>query len=340
VTHLEVPPKDEAYQADGRDFKRMIVALSMLVICLGYWCCVPVNSKFEMIDHHVFLRATELMRGGLGYYPAMDRSLREVYGPAESSRAFRLPTLFLCWSRLPSPSWIWAAYVAMVAITGLVVLNLTEVPVMALVVVIYLLNNATVRHEGTWFAQFTTTELWAVPFIAATLLAWRQDLHRMAAFFALLAALVRETTAGLLLGGLAAAYSGRRPLWPWLVAAGVAGAAFVAHTKSVSPYLVPRGEGRETPLLGTGGPLIVLRMAGFGLPAGEVLGLALWLLSLGFILWHGRSERPAIVHLSLPLAGLLADRPYWGLLVVPFTLLTGSDAVRALLVRQGRDVGN
>jgi hypothetical protein len=331
IMNVDRPPAFFFDPTDEHAPKRAIVGLAVLAVCLTYGCLVPAISQFEMVDHHVFLRATSLMRGGLGYYPAMDQALREVYGPAESVRAFRMPTIFFLWRWLPSPSWIWAVYLAATAVTGWFLLAMADAPVTVLVPVIYLLNNAVTRHEGGWLLQYTATELWAVPFVAASLLAWRARKDSWAAALALASALVRETTAGLLLGGIAIAYWERRRLAPWLAATLVATLAFAAHTWCVSSYLVAPGYGRETPLLGTGGLLPVARMAGFGLPFGEVVGPVLWIAAMLYALTRVRWERLALPHLALPLTGFLCDRPCWGILIVPFTILLVCNAVRSSL---------
>lgn len=81
---------------------RVIVAVFIIALGLGYGWVAPAESQTEMIDHHAFMRTVSLMRYGTDYYAAMDRALREVCGPVESVRAFRLPTLFWFWQLLPS----------------------------------------------------------------------------------------------------------------------------------------------------------------------------------------------------------------------------------------------
>lgn len=201
--------------------------------------------------------------------------------------------------------------------------------------VIYLLNNANLHTPDGWFTAYTATELWTVPAVAGAFLAWRWKRDRTAVALALMAVLFRETTAGLLLGGLVAAYLDGRQMRLWVAAIGLAALAIWAHAECVSPHLVPAGEGSEPRLLGTGGPVSVLRIAGLGLPGGDVVGPLLWGSTLALVLRRSHWAQPGLVFLMLPLVGLLIDRPAWGVLVVPFTLVLGWDAVARQLAHAG-----
>ncbi|KKL11354.1 hypothetical protein LCGC14_2546660 [marine sediment metagenome] len=306
----------------------------VVVICLGYLLALPEVDPIVMIDHHVFNNACEEMRAGSGYYESMDRALRETYGPSESARAFRMPTVFWLWSRLPSQQWAWVVLVVLAGLTGWIFIGVSRTPLAPPLVVIYLLATARFQSSSGSVAQFFLTELWAVPALAASVLAWQKRRRTLAAGFALLAVLIRETAAGIIVGGLISAYLNGERRWPWWTAGLLAAAAYGLHVICVSPYLVAPGEGAETALLGTAEfPMSVLRMAGFGLPAGSILGLVFWVLALR---WMWRCEEyswfPGLL-LALPLVGLILDRTYWGVLVVPFTIAWGIDSAVELWSR-------
>src|SRR5439155_621268 len=159
--------------------------------------------------------------------------LRRYIGPAETPRSFRPPTVFLLWSLLPGDRWIWLLLVALVGVTGWVLLGLTDAPWAVPLVALYLLYNA--------WSNYTQVELWTVPLIVGALWAWRFNRPALAASLACVAALVRETSAVLLVGGLVAASRAGKPRWPWMagIALFVAGVALHAHL--ASPHLVAHG---------------------------------------------------------------------------------------------------
>ena len=93
---------------------------------------------------------------------------------------------------------------------------------------------------------------------------------------------------------------------------------YLLHVALLQPYLV--GRGTEERLLGTGSFGAMLDMAGFQLPAHQVVGALLWALA---VVGLARTGRLALLGLyaMLPVLGLLADRPYWGAMVVPFLMV-------------------
>src|SRR5204863_9141712 len=100
------------------------------------------------------------------------------------------------------------------------------------------------------------------------------------------------------------------------------------HVVLLQPYL--GAHGTEAKLLGTGSVGTVLEMAGFQLPAGQVLGAVVWALALVNVVRTGRFPDLAFF-VTLPLLGLLADRPYWGAIAVPFLILWAGEEVAALV---------
>ena len=120
------------------------------------------------------------------------------------------------------------------------------------------------------------------------------------------------------MGGVLSAVVRRRSWWPWVAAAAAAGALYGLHASLLAPYLAHRGS--EEALLGTGSVGAVLDMAGFQLPVHQVVGILLWGLALYNLFRTGRAPFLGPYAL-LPLLGLIAARPYWGSMVVPFLIL-------------------
>lgn len=302
-------------------------ALAFVVIglvCVGFLLTGPVGTTHGL-DHHVNIRAIERMRHQTGYYEAMDAGLREVYGPSETVRTFRLPTLLIIWSRIGNDWLIWVAFVATAAGAGLLTMRLTRFPLIGPVVTLILLATGRAREGGEWIEQFTTVELWAAGLVAAVAVLWQRGAYRCAALAALTVALTRETAAGLLVGGLIGAWTIRRYRLVWSTALLAFVALYLIHAHQVSTWLVPRGQGSETPLLGTGGPARVLDMMGFGLPLPLFVGPLLWSFATHQA-WL-RRHWPVLAHLMLPWCGLLLDRPYWGILTMPLVLAFGADGL-------------
>src|SRR5206468_4192519 len=103
-------------------------------------------------------------------------------------------------------------------------------------------------------------EIWTLPLILVAMLALRRERWTAAVALALLAALVRELAVLLLIGGILAAWTSRRSLFPWALAIVVWIAALLAHIAATRSFLVPVGQ--EAPLLGTAGPLSIFTAAG------------------------------------------------------------------------------
>jgi hypothetical protein len=101
----------------------------------------------------------------------------------------------------------------------------------------------------------------------------------------------------------------------------------------LQPYL--GAHGTEAKLLGTGSVGTVLDMAGFQLPAHRVLGALIWGLALINVVRTGRFPMLAFF-VTLPLLGLVANRPYWGAMVVPFLILWAGEEVGAVGTRLSR----
>jgi hypothetical protein len=168
------------------------------------------------------------------------------------------------------------------------------------------------------------SELWCVPAIAGSLLAWKRERWWLAAGLAALASLTREHSALLLLGGLVAAHVDHRPRRPWVVAICVTGAGLALHSLLASGYTQPGGT--DATFLGTANPpSSLLHMMGWGIPTTDLVGLAL-LAAAAWALAHRRRDLlPAAGLLFVPLFGFVTDRPYWGIVMIPFTVFLAAD---------------
>lgn len=301
----------------------------IVVTSLGYLAYAPMGGWEQDPQHHaVYARTVELMRDGVSYYPAQDQALHEVFGGGEAVWAFRLPYIYWVWQLLPTEAAIWVAFVILAMVSGLLLLALVRGVLIAPLVVVYLLATALHLGQDGWVAQFAFHELWAVPLVIGTLVAWDRDRPKVAAGLALAAFLVREVTAGLLLGGLVLALRSGRDRLVWAAATTAAAAAFALHAVMAAPFVVPAGAGLHAPLLGTAElPRTFGLMTGFGLPLSVLLGPLL----LAMALWHlwsrGAPGWLAAAHLGLlGASALVINRPYWGVVIVPLTLVFAADA--------------
>ena len=337
-------PKTKVIPA-ARSGQRVVTALAIAVLCVAYGWFAPSEPPREMIDHHLFRLTTEAMRNGDGYYAAMEGAIDQVYGPeraavTENVRAFRMPTTFYLFSLFPSDQWVWYLFAVVAGLSGIDASFVVRRPVLGILVTAYLLTLGMLNDSQGWVAQFMATELWAVvPLMGAVALSMRQRWWP-AALMALTAMLVRETAGLMLIVGAGLAVVDRVPRKPWLTAFGLGGAAYVLHAVGALPF-IESGAGvgllQQSSSVGS-----VIEMMGFGLPAGLVVGPVLWLLaSWHVVATHERWEL-TIAPLALVVTGLLVETVYWGILVVPFTLVWGIERVLDLVserkVRDGEAI--
>lgn len=298
-----------------------LAAVAIVVLGAVFVFLPPQQPQRYDNDQYLYADTVARMKDGDSYYRAAADSYEAVGGAVETTRAFRPPTAFLAWRWIPT-SLLWPAYVIVVAVaTGLLLLATTRVPLLAPLVTIYLL---VLGRSGV---EYLFVELWAVPCVAASLLFVERKRWGAAAAFALLATAVRELAAGLVLGGLLAAVVHRLPWRQWAVALLAGAGLYALHATLLSPYL--SAHGTEAKLLGTGSVGAMLDMAGFQLPAAQAVGLVIWVLAVVHIVRTGRLARLGFF-VSLPLVGLVVDRPYWGGMVVPFLLLWAGEEVAEL----------
>ena len=76
-------------------------------------------------------------------------------------------------------------------------------------------------------------------------------------------------------------------------------------------------------------------MAGFQLPAGRAIGPVIWALAIVNVVRTGRFPNLAFF-VTLPILGLIADRPYWGAIVVPFLILWAGEELSDRIQRTTR----
>jgi hypothetical protein len=301
--------------------RRRVAAAAILVLGAAFLFSPPQQPHRYDNDEFIYAHTVARMKRGESYYRAASDSYKAVGGSVETTRAFRPPTAFLLWRSIPT-SLLWPAYVLLVAVaTGLLLLEVTTAPLVVPLVTIYLLALGRVSVE------YLFAELWAVPLVAATLLEIDRKRWRCAAGLALVATAVRELAGGLLAGGLLAALMRKQPWRPWVAALVAGGALYALHTHLLEPYL--GAHGTEAKLLGTGSIATVFHMAGFQLPAASALGAVIWALAVVQVIRSGQFPN-LVFFVTLPLLGLIADRPYWGAIVVPFLIFWAGEEVAAL----------
>jgi hypothetical protein len=172
--------------------------------------------------------------------------------------------------------------------------------------------------KGVDYTQFLLVEPWAVPAVLGCLLAYRNQRWALAAGLALVAGLIREQAALLLLLGFAIAVVRHQPWRAWAAGIVAWSAAFAIQVAGLSSHLVAHG--RENELIGSSfGLSSVLHMAGFGLPLAALAAVVAYVLAAVHL---RRSEMAPMVlgFLAMPLIGFVVNRPYWGILTVPVLL--------------------
>lgn len=312
--------------------RRALQAVSaVIVIAAGvFFLAGYTEPQAEVLDHHNYRVAIEGMRSGQGYYAAYDVGFREVYGPIPAARDIRFPGLYVALSYLPSGS-EHVAYALMALAGGLVTIAMAKFPPSGILVTFYLLTLAVADNEA---AQFLYAELWVVPLVIATVYALDRGNHTAALLMATLTFALREQGI-LLLGGIAVYLWMKRRLRTQAAAfVAVAVAGYLLHIRAVQPYLDPEN-GIHTPLHLGWEPLdSLLRTIGFGLGL-EWLGP---LLLAGAFAWAYRHRLlPAVgPFLAMPFLTVWANRPYWGVMVVPLAVVLSIDLIWELVIERDR----
>ena len=302
--------------------RRLVVALSGL-LSVAYLAFTDAGPSGHA-DHFNYLRTVQHMQDGQGYYPAMRQAFLDGGVTLGRARAFRLPTIFWLWRWIPE-SLLYATFLLVVVVgTTWLMVRITNHPWAALPVALYLASAG--RLANTAVSElWLLVEFWSVPALAGGVLAWERGRDGLSAGCFLLAALLREVSAPLLCSGLLVAHLRGRTRRPWLVALGVFSITFAVHLVIAQRYVVTPGN--DADLVGTGNaPWSVFGMATFPLPGAT----ALWLIPFALGLYQAW-RRDLLLLLApvfgLPILGLVVDRPYWGIVVVPFTLLLAGELV-------------
>jgi hypothetical protein len=298
-----------------------LVVVAVVALCIASAFSTPSIRNDR--DPAVFRDTLLFMRQGHGYYKAAELGLEAHFiGPVASARGMRLPTVFLLWRLVGGLHAVWLLYLALVVVgTTVAAILLVRSPLLAALPALYLFRLGR--------DAYPLTELWAVPFIAWAMAATAANRPRLAAVLATVATAIRELAFPMLVGGLIVSLQRRRERWAWVAGIAAVLGLFAIHSHLASPFL--RNPGHEAPLLGSGSfPSTFVDLIGFNLVGRAVIGPALFALAV----WHLR-ERGWLVafgpFFALGLVGLLVDRPYWGSMVVPFTLLFGGQQLVDLI---------
>jgi hypothetical protein len=253
--------------------------------------------------------------------------------PPSEARDIRPPLPFLLWRILPFEHLYIAYLVLVVGATSMVLLFATKYPLAVLPVTLFLLLAGRLPGSPTSEA-WLLAEVWTVPLIAGSYLAWKFRRWWWAAGLAALAVMTRELTFPVLVMGLVLAHRRGLPRRPWVVCGLASAAGLAIHFVIAAQHTVPWGN--EAPFFGTSqGLLSAVHMMDWVLPNPEVLGLFLWLVAVVHLARH-RDDWLFWPLMLVPVAGFITNRPYWGLLFEPFMLLFVAEAAIERFVKRSR----
>ena len=308
----------------GVPLRRAFTAVASVGIAIAYSAAVPAGVGET--DQRAFQRIHEMMRAGKNYYAAFRDTFLEAGIRVSQSRSFRQPALFWIWELLPTSA-LYGLYVVVVVIaTSVLFIWLADRPLAVLPVTLYLLFAA--RPIDSFGATpedaFLLPEIWVLPLVAGSFLAWRRQRWWLAAGLAVGAVLIRELAILLPLGGLIDAHYNKRPRKPWIAAIAVSVVLYGIHVVVASGYALT--DGNEAPLIHTADmPWSMLAMMDNAVPGPLIFGLLLW----GVGVWRCANRGELLFfgpYLALALTGILVDRPYWGMMFVAFTILWTGEA--------------
>lgn len=303
----------------------------------------PADEKYDY-DHLIYLKTYYLMGQGQGYYPALvDAALKDkrinslqqwLHGPL----FIRQPTVFYIWRMLaPQASYIfyWSLALAVLAVWllrfGLEKLAGGRIAVISIALLLpYLIIGS------TW-ANILLSDWWASLLVLGAFGLIFRGRYLPAAVLALLAALIRETTALLILsalvGGLIA--RDRRVIWPFTGAALLFAPLFLIHYSTAYSILAGKVPGAGLPALYSGVHFVALRDAAsfliFPYGYGRIPGLVF--LALGLLGAISAPDKVSRTTITMYLSGFMAymlfmnTSSYWGqkivmpaLIAIPLTL--------------------
>lgn len=292
-------------------WRRVVLGLAAVLAAASL-----LGTHAVTIDEHVYRVTLAGMRHGRGYYEAMRDALVPVYGAPSAVRAFRLPTWFLVWRWVPCGLFgLRLLFLAVAAVGSVLAARAARASAVAAALVFVSLVVMAGLLPGA-VEQLLLVEVWTVPLVAAAWWAYRSDRPWLAAGFAVAAAASREMAVLVVVGGLMASLVERRRVMPWFAAVAAVAAVWLAHAHLAGGWVAAGGH--ESPLIGYGYNVVERfgRMAGFGFPATVVTGPLLFAGGV-WAAWRRREWFLAPL-LFLPCAAVVADRPYWGALAVPF----------------------
>jgi hypothetical protein len=305
--------------------KRLVVSGAVAALAALHSLAVRPAGR-TVFDQRLFTAALDQMRHGKGFYRAYVDGSAQMNVRVSQVRSVRLPTVFYVWRLVPDSA-LFALFLAVVlGVTTIALTYATRRALPVLAVALYLLHAGDIwTPSGGTTEEILLVELWAVPALAVALAASRRGRSALAAGATAIAALVRELAFPLLITGMIAARSRAGARRPWIIATAAFALGVGAHWLLASGVTVAHGS--EARLVGTASfPRSVLAIVDWPLPGPYVLGTAAFVAS---VFWLRRTGelRQWLGLLVLPLAGLVVDRPYWGLVLVPFTVFWATEFV-------------
>ena len=302
-----------------------------MIVVYGF--AVPQRGTYGHFDHFAFQKTVELMDHGENYYDAYRDAFGIERDPPSQARDFRPPFAFMVWRLMPFDQLYTGYLVLVVGVTSLLLLFAARYPIAVVPVTFFLLIAGRIPGSPT-SEEWLLAELWTVPLIAGSYLAWKLRRWWWAAALAALAALTRELTVPVLLMGLVLAHRRKLPRLPWIACSAAAAVALVVHFVVAAQHTVATGQ--EATIVGSGkGLTSLLHMVDWVLPDPEVRGLIIWIIAIVYLVRHPDDWLLWPIML-VPLAGFVANRPYWGLLFEPFMILFATEAIVEGFVRRAR----
>lgn len=268
----------------------------------------PAHQDRYHLDHKAYEATVGFVRDGRGLYEASMDGLLVIGASVDQARAVRQPWLVGFWSLFPE-GWLQPLFFVLVVLgSTLVTILLVRTKPAALLVWAWTATAGVFYGVDAWLLF----ELWAVPFILGSALAWVSGRDWAAVACCVVVCAIRETAVLLPLGYLAAALVLGRPWKPWVAGLATSAVLLAGHWILVADHLDP--EGGSARLLGTGSLQAITWMTSF-LVLPDLVGLVLWLVGL-VLLWRS-ALRPTVLLVAIPFLGLLVNRPYWGFLAMP-----------------------
>jgi hypothetical protein len=286
--------------------------VAAVLLAAGAAVVAPAEQTRRHYDHVAYEAAVGFVRDGRGLYQGSMDGLLEIGASVDQARAVRQPWLLGAWSVVPE-GWLQPLFFGVVVLgSTLLAIRLVRYKPVALLVGTWAATAGVFYGVDAWLLF----ELWAVPCVLGSAVAWVGRRDWLAAACCVAACAIRETAVLLPLGYLASAIVVGRPWRPWAAGLATSAALLAVHWGVAAGYLDP--DGASAPLLGTGSLEAVVWMTSF-LVLPDLVGLALWCAGL-LLLWRS-ALRPTVALALMPLFGLVVNRPYWGFLAMPLCVV-------------------